>query len=273
MTLELVETESKVGPFRADLLCRDSNTETYVLVENQLEQTDHLHLGQLMTYAAGLDAVRIIWIAHKFNEEHRAALDWLNRITDEGFNFFGIEVELWKIGDSAPAPRFNIVAKPNNWSKIARGQIKAETSERAAMFREIWSDVLEYLGNNFPDLDIPNTSGLHWIRFQVPNTRCVLSYSPKSKKMSLYLLFRADSPSGWFEFINSGAAKFEKEMNQTFEWDDNKDGTGLALATFDFDHSADEGKVELYQKIGRLLSGTIDYFALKNEEFSGSGIE
>ena len=268
MSLELIETESRVGPFRADLLCRDNNTETYVLIENQLEQTDHLHLGQLMTYAAGLDAVRIIWIAQKFNEEHRAALDWLNRITDEGFQFFGIEVELWKIGDSVPAPRFNIVAKPNDWSKIAKGQKKAEVSERVAMYREIWADVLKYLGGNYPDLDIPNTSGLHWIRFQVPNTRCTLSYTPTQKKMGLYLLFREDSPPGWFKFIFSDASEFEKEIAQKLRWTDNDDGTGWAQAIFEFDHFENEGKNSFYETIGWLLTAIKAYLAGKAEEFA-----
>ena len=75
-----------------------------MLVENQLERTDHIHLGQLLTYASGLQAVTIVWIAARFTEEHRATLDWLNKITDESFRFFGLEVELWRIGDSPDAP-------------------------------------------------------------------------------------------------------------------------------------------------------------------------
>ena len=80
--LEVQNQEASVGPFRADILCKDAINDHFVLIENQLEKTDHIHLGQLMTYAAGLEAVTIIWIAQKFTEEHRAALDWLNRITD-----------------------------------------------------------------------------------------------------------------------------------------------------------------------------------------------
>ena len=100
--------EKSVGPFRADILCRNADDGgTWVLIENQLERTDHLHLGQLLTYAAGLNAVTICWIAASFTDEHRAALDWLNEITDERFHFFGLEVELWRIGDSEPAPKFN----------------------------------------------------------------------------------------------------------------------------------------------------------------------
>ncbi len=97
--LELEAQEANVGPFRADILCKDTLTNQWVLIENQLERTDHTHLGQLLTYAAGLKAVTIVWIANRFTSEHRAALDWLNEITDSGFNFFGLEVELWRIGD------------------------------------------------------------------------------------------------------------------------------------------------------------------------------
>ena len=101
--------EKYVGPFRADILCRNTDDDSLVLVENQVERTDHTHLGQLMTYAAGLETASIVWIAKAFTDEHRAALDWLNEITGENFNFFGLEIELWKIGDSAIAPKFNVV--------------------------------------------------------------------------------------------------------------------------------------------------------------------
>jgi len=97
--LELEAQEKNVGPFRADILCRDTATDDWVLIENQLERTDHGHLGQLLTYAAGLKAVTLVWVAQRFAEEHRAAIDWLNEITDESLNFFGLEVEAWRIGD------------------------------------------------------------------------------------------------------------------------------------------------------------------------------
>ena len=108
--LEVISQEEHVGPFRADILCVDSGTDKLVLIENQLEKTDHNHLGQIMTYAAGLDAVTIIWIAERFTEEHRAAIDWLNRITDKDFNFFGIEIVLIKIDNCLAAPIFNVIA-------------------------------------------------------------------------------------------------------------------------------------------------------------------
>ena len=96
MTWRSKHKNANVGPFRADILCKNTVDESWVLVENQLERTDHGHLGQLLTYAAGLKAVTIVWIAQRFTEEHQAALDWLNEITDEKFNFFGVEVQLFQ---------------------------------------------------------------------------------------------------------------------------------------------------------------------------------
>src|SRR3989338_5471256 len=124
MELELEAQEKDVGPFRADILCKNTEDESLVLIENQIERTDHKHLGQLLTYAAGLQSVTIVWVAAKFTEEHRAALDWLNEITDKKFRFFGLEVELWKIGNSAAAPKFNVISKPNNWSKTVSDAAK-----------------------------------------------------------------------------------------------------------------------------------------------------
>lgn len=117
MKLESAGTEVSVGSFSADILAIDTNSRSKVLIENQLAPTDHSHLGQVLTYAAGLDAPTVVWIARRFTDEHRAALEWLNNATTADFRFFGLEVEVWKIGNSAHAPKFNIVAKPNDWTK------------------------------------------------------------------------------------------------------------------------------------------------------------
>lgn len=148
MDLDVESQEVNVGPFRADILCKD-NYDHYVLIENQLELTDHTHLGQIMTYAAGLNAATIIWIAKEFTEEHRAALDWLNNITDDSFNFFGIEIHLIQIGDSAIAPMFKIVAKPNGWSKAVRNT--NSTSPKTTFQEkqvEYWTNLSAYVKGN-----------------------------------------------------------------------------------------------------------------------------
>lgn len=140
MELEVTAVERNVGPYFADILCKDVASEKWVVIENQLEKTDHSHLGQVLTYAAGLDAETVIWVAPKFTAEHRAALDWLNEITSEQFSFFGVEIELWRIGDSVPAPKFNLVCHPNDWSRAVQASAaRRELSANQKLQLEFWT--------------------------------------------------------------------------------------------------------------------------------------
>lgn len=117
---ELLEREAKTGSFSTDILAKDTYSDDYIIIENQLEQTDHNHLGKIITYASGHDANTIIWIVKSVKEEHRQAVDWLNEHTDMDINIFLIKIELWKIGDSNIAPKFNIISSPNNWTKTVK---------------------------------------------------------------------------------------------------------------------------------------------------------
>ena len=163
MDLEVESQEKSVGPFRADILAKDLATNHYVLIENQLELTNHNHLGQIMTYAAGLDAFSIVWIAKAFTEEHRAALDWLNRITDENINFFGIEVEVIQIGDSLPAPQFNFVAKQNDWTKSVKSSASSgELTETKVKQQEYWTEFSDYVLKIGSPFKVQKPAPQHW---------------------------------------------------------------------------------------------------------------
>ena len=115
LDLELVETEKAMGSFYLDILAKDRSDGTRVAIENQLEWTDHSHLGQLLTYAAKCDARAAIWIASEFRYEHRETIDLLNQWTGNKIQFYGVEVKVIKIGDSPPAPDFRAVAVPDGW--------------------------------------------------------------------------------------------------------------------------------------------------------------
>ncbi len=168
LDLEVQAQEERVGPFKADILCKDTSSDHFVLIENQIELTDHRHLGQLMTYAAGLNAVTIIWIAEKFTEEHRAALDWLNRITDETVDFFGIEIELYRIGASQPAPKFSIVSKPNNWSKnIKRTADSTQVTDTKLKQQQYWQAFKEYSEANKPLYRSQKPLPQHWTNISI----------------------------------------------------------------------------------------------------------
>jgi hypothetical protein len=155
LRLELEAVEKQVGPFSADILAKDIVSGKWVLIENQIEGTDHRHLGQILTYAAGLDAPIVIWVAKNFREEHRAAVDYLNRISDEDHLFFGLQVELLKIGESAYAPSFSIVAKPNDWSKqsaAAKFAVDDVLSPTQALYREFWGALIQKAAGIYPAL-------------------------------------------------------------------------------------------------------------------------
>ncbi len=168
--LEPEAQEKSVGPFRADILCRNADGGTWVLIENQLERTDHVHLGQLLTYAAGLNAVTICWIAASFTEEHRATLDWLNEITDERFQFFGLEVELWRIGSSDPAPKFNVVSKPNDWSRSVTEMARRGGGEVSPLKRQqyaFWTQLMKRLEADAGPVRPKKPQAAGWMQFAI----------------------------------------------------------------------------------------------------------
>ena len=162
--LELESQEKDVGPFRADILCKDTATDNWVLIENQLARTDHTHLGQLLTYAAGLNAVTIVWIAERFTEEHRATLDWLNERTDETINLFGLEIELWRIGDSPIAPKFNVISQPNDWSRTVQQAAAAssEISVHKQLQLKFWTAFKQHMEAKGSFVRCQKPSPQHW---------------------------------------------------------------------------------------------------------------
>ena len=169
--LELEAVEKQVGPFAADILAKEVGSDRWVIIENQIEPTDHRHLGQLLTYAAGLDARTIIWIADSFREEHRAAIDFLNRATTEDFAFFGIQVELYRIGSSALAPRFSLVGKPNNWSKQAQAAkqlAERDLSPIQKLTREFWAQLIAKSAKAYPPLAVRTPYKSSWQAGRAP---------------------------------------------------------------------------------------------------------
>ena len=223
--LEVEAQEKNVGPFRADILARDTAANHYVLIENQLEITDHKHFGQKMTYAAGLDAFSVIWIAKQFTEEHRAAVDWLNRITDESINFFGIEIEVLKIGDSIAAPQFKVVAKPNNWTRsVKRAANENELSETKIRQREYWTALKEYVSENGNPFNMQKPSPQHWSIIALGKSGFHLSLTVNSQKKTVAVSFEistdsADDNKLYFDKIRANhEEQAAKEISENLSW-------------------------------------------------------
>lgn len=225
LDLELEAQERSVGPFRADILCKDVGSDEWVLIENQLERTDHTHLGQLLTYASGLEAVTIIWIAARFTEEHRSTLDWLNRITDQSFRFFGVEIELWRIGASLAAPKFNVVSKPNDWSRAvvrsARSIDEAQLSETRLMQRDYWvalNETLERLKG--PVSGARKAQPRSWITYPIGRTSFWLAAAmirPQSTvRIELYIA--GDDAKGFFRALFGRREEIEANLGYALDW-------------------------------------------------------
>jgi hypothetical protein len=244
LNLTMVDVEANVGPFRADILCQEIGSESLVLIENQLEPTDHNHLGQIITYSAGLDAVKVVWIAKQFRDPHRAAIDWLNRISADDFSFFGVEIELWKIGNSAPAPRFDVVAAPNDWARQANAAARESRggtrSARGEAFRAFWGGLAEYTQTIDWPLAELRVSGLTWARIPVDvvGLRVNAGYSPTSGRASLVVLFRSvdevydDEAIRRYDFIAERRPEVEAKIRQPIRWIDTEEtGGGYAQLT------------------------------------------
>ena len=142
--LECEGCEVNVGSFAADILARNGADDSLVLIENQLAGSDHNHLGQIMTYLAGLECKTIVWIATDFRDEHLSALKWLNEHTAQDFAFFAVRVKVVRIGESPFAPIFDILERPNAWERQLQAQARTvEEPEYSKYRREFWQAFIE----------------------------------------------------------------------------------------------------------------------------------
>jgi hypothetical protein len=226
--LDVEAQEKNVGPFRADILCKDTtnsnSNDQWVLIENQLERTNHGHLGQLLTYAAGLNAVTIVWIADRFTDEHRAAMDWLNEITNEDFNFFGLEVELWRIGESPVAPKFNIVSKPNDWTRSISGAVhrlnEGELTETKKLQLEYWTDFHKLLSAQGTVIRGTKPRPQNWNYFSIGSSKfgLITFVNTRDKRIGVGLICRPDDAKSHFFLLSEQKAAIEAEVGSSLDW-------------------------------------------------------
>ena len=218
MELELESQETNVGPFRADILCRNADGGSWVLIENQLERTDHRHLGQLLTYAAGLHAVTVCWIAESFTDEHRATLDWLNEITNDRFQFFGLEVELWRIADSQAAPKFNVVSKPNDWSRTINVISDAATPKKRVQIA-FWSALMKRLDEQRSPVKSKKPQLQGWIQFSIGRSEFGLEATLQStgKWISVHLFMTGSNATAHYRLLERQREQIKDELGD-LEW-------------------------------------------------------
>lgn len=258
--LEVEDQECSVGPFRADILCKDVANDNYVLIENQLEKTDHTHLGQLMTYAAGLDAVTIVWIARKFTEEHRAAIDWFNSITDDDFNFFGLEIALYKINAEYSAPMLNLIAKPNDWTKQVRHSSNItfdELTPAKKLQLKFWTDFKHYMDGT-SSIRMQKPSAQHWNNCAMGRSGFHLSatVNTESNHVSVCLVITEKS-NEMFDKLYELYVNAANEINKDLIWEKKEEKKSSVIILH---HETDVKDESLRQEQFEWLKATLESF-------------
>lgn len=222
MDLEVEATEQFIGPFRADILAKRTDTpdEHWVLIENQLEKTDHRHLGQLLTYAAGLKAATIVWVAQDFAEEHRAALDWLNDITSEDYQFFGLQIELWQIGGSDPAPMLNVLSEPNEWSREVQHSAEGTVSDLKQQQLRYWQALRTMLLERGSPVKPRGAKARHYANYSIGRSGTWISALVNSQRKTVGVEFALRGPPGkvWFDELLAHKSAIEEAIGLPLDW-------------------------------------------------------
>ena len=237
LNLDLVEAEGQVGPFAVDIVADTGSG--VVVIENQLQRTDHTHLGQLLTYAAGRDARVLIWITPEFRDEHRAALDWLNHWTPEEIEVYGVEVRAIRIGDSLAAPEFRAVAFPNSWSRGASSRTKSAPSESKEQFRAFYQPLIDR-AREFGLTDRRNATGVSYQHIAESaadgDIQYVVQLHSRSKnQVSAALDIRA-TDAKWnkqiLDRLQEHRVEIEADLDFEIDWDKPNRGRSQGIRVF-----------------------------------------
>lgn len=244
--LKLLQTEAAVGSFNVDILAEEENTGRKIIIENQLEITNHDHLGKIITYASGYDAQIIVWVVKDVREEHRQAIDWLNEHTDEDIEFYLVKIELWQIENSPFAPKFEIISKPNDWTKAVRSSTDStELTDTKIKQLEFWTQFKDFAKQRQTRLHIQKNKPQHWINISIGSSEAHVAltihsrenqfgielYIPDSKELYQKLFVRKSEIEAelgeepiWMDLPNKKASRIRVLSSGSFEdmakWED-----------------------------------------------------
>ena len=246
--LELEERESAVGNFSADIYAVDTSTGKKVIIENQLEETNHDHLGKLITYTSGKEASVVIWVVRRAREEHRKAIEWLNEHTDDFVGFFLVEIELWKIGDSDIAPKFNIVEQPNGWAKSMKNYDSYTTGQQRNL--NFWQEFVDYVENDkamTQTFSRGKPSINNWYNFAVGKSAYKLSLTINyTKKFAIaQLYFDANGREQYMEYLKN-KEDIQEMMGVNVEWKAMKKESQGFTTLSNVDYDSPEGRKAVF---------------------------
>lgn len=217
--ISLEETESDVGDFSVDILATENGTNRKIIIENQLEDTNHDHLGKLITYASGKGANIVIWLVKHAREEHRAAIEWLNNHTDENADFFLCEIKLYQIADSIPAVHFNVIEKPNAWAKAVKSTDSIRPSQQFRL--EYWTAFNDYAFQQKPfakAFSQRKATKDHWMDFSIGSSACHVTVDLVRKESHLVVELYINDDKQLYHNLHAKKDQIEAELGFQPDW-------------------------------------------------------
>ena len=240
----LEELESAVGGFSVDLYATEEGTGRRIIIENQLEDTNHDHLGKIITYASGKGAEVIVWIVKRARDEHRQAVEWLNQHTDSNIGIFLLEIELWQINDSPLAPKFNVVERPNDWAKSVKAVEGVSDTKKLQM--EFWQAFADYA---FEDAEFAQNfkkrkaQPQHWYDLALGKSEYHLGLTVNTQKKCVGAEIYISDSKEIFNSFKSYRDDIEKDFGTKLEWiEANKACRILATTSGDIKKGAESWK-------------------------------
>ncbi|UPV72723.1 DUF4268 domain-containing protein [Halorussus limi] len=217
LDLEVIEREKSVGKYNVDIFARVIDDGRNVVIENQLNDSDHDHLGKAIAYAAGVDADIIVWVAPRFNDEHRDAVQWVNENSREGVDLFAIRLEVWRIEDSPPAVRLNPVEKPSEWKEKAKRR-EGELSETKQLQEEFWTEFRNRIQASSSPLRARKPKPRHYYSNPIGKSGYHISFGIYWKEQDLRLELIIKDNEEAFQGLKSEKEAIESELRTDVEW-------------------------------------------------------
>ncbi len=228
--IKLTQTEASVGKFNVDILAEEENSGRKIIIENQLEDTNHDHLGKIITYASGYDAEIIIWIVRDYREEHQKAINWLNEHTDEHISFFLIRIELWQIEGSNPAPKFEIVVGPNEWAKAIKTDVASgKLTDTKVQQLDFWKKFKDYVSTSDKEIRLQTPRPQHWYDVSIGNGDAHVALTINSRENLLGCEIYINKNKGLYNFLFEQKDEIEKEIGEKAKWVDSAVSSSIKI--------------------------------------------
>jgi hypothetical protein len=270
--IEPIGTEVSVGRFKIDILAKEPNTGEHIIIENQLEPTNHDHLGKVITYAAGLDARYLIWIVKDVLPEHLKAIEWLNDHLDEAICCFLIRIEVWQIGESMPAPRFEIISTKNAWVASLKKTTSTEISPLKIRQQQFWSEFCDYIRRKDPNMKLHKPAPQHWLNFSMGSSMAGLATTMNTQKNRFSTEIYIANNKTLYSYLRDNEEEIQSELGGTVDWFEANVAAGMNLYYLVDDVFNESRKEEYFEWLYSNLVKFRNLFTPYIQEFKAKAI-